>query len=111
MHQNGLISIRRLNFVNSGIVLAVVLKNTPMPSTVLILEDENKFRGLLSRIIEVEGYTVLQAQSSRAGLKLLETEDIRVVISDVKLPDGNGVDLVKRIKEMRPYVEVINLTA
>src|SRR5579859_2994679 len=82
-----------------------------MTSTVLILEDENKFRGLLSRIIEVEGYKVLQAQSARAGLKLLETEDVRVVISDVKLPDANGVELVKRIKEMRSYIEVINLTA
>jgi len=82
-----------------------------MTSTVLILEDENKFRGLLSRIIEVEGYKVLQAQSARAGLKLLETEDVRVVISDVKLPDANGVELVKRIKEMHSYIEVINLTA
>jgi two-component system NtrC family response regulator len=82
-----------------------------MTSTVLILEDENKFRGLLSRIIEVEGYKVLQAQSARAGLKLLETEDVRVVISDVKLPDANGVELVKRIKEIRSYIEVINLTA
>ncbi|MBV8389599.1 MAG: sigma-54-dependent Fis family transcriptional regulator [Mucilaginibacter sp.] len=82
-----------------------------MPSTVLILEDENKFRGLLSRIIEVEGYKVLQAQSARVGLKLLETEDVRVVISDVKLPDANGVELVKRIKEIHSYIEVINLTA
>jgi two-component system NtrC family response regulator len=82
-----------------------------MQSTVLILEDENKFRGLLSRIIEVEGYNVLQAQSARVGLKLLETENVRVVISDVKLPDANGVELVKRIKEMHSYIEVINLTA
>lgn len=82
-----------------------------MPSTVLILEDENKFRGLLSRIIEVEGYKVLQAPSARAGLKLLETEDVRVVISDVKLPDANGVELVKRIKEIHSYIEVVNLTA
>lgn len=82
-----------------------------MLSTVLILEDENKFRGLLSRIIEVEGYRVLQAPSARVGLKLLETEDVRVVISDVKLPDANGVELVKRIKEIHSYIEVINLTA
>jgi len=82
-----------------------------MQSTILIIEDENKFGGLLSRIIEAEGYNVLQAQSARAGLKLLENEEVKVVISDVKLPDANGVDLVKRIKELRPYVEVINLTA
>ena len=82
-----------------------------MLSTILIVEDENKFGGLLSRIIEAEGYNVLQAQSARAGLKLLENEDVRVVISDVKLPDANGVELVKRIKDTYPYIEVINLTA
>src|ERR1700743_255591 len=82
-----------------------------MLSTILIVEDENKFGGLLSRIIESEGYNVLQAQSARSGLKLLENEDVRVVISDVKLPDANGVELVKRIKDMYPHIEVINLTA
>jgi len=82
-----------------------------MLSTILILEDENKFGGLLSRIIEAEGYHVLQAQSARAGLKLMDSHDVRVVISDVKLPDANGVDLVKRIKDIHPFVEVINLTA
>jgi two-component system, NtrC family, response regulator len=82
-----------------------------MLSTILIVEDENKFGGLLSRIIEAEGYNVLQAQSARSGLKLLENEDVRVVISDVKLPDANGVELVKRIKDMYPHIEVINLTA
>jgi two-component system, NtrC family, response regulator len=82
-----------------------------MLSTILIVEDENKFGGLLSRIIEAEGYNVLQAQSARSGLKILENEDVRVVISDVKLPDANGVELVKRIKDMYPHIEVINLTA
>lgn len=82
-----------------------------MLSTILIVEDENKFGGLLSRIIEAEGYNVLQAQSARSGLKLLENEDVKVVISDVKLPDANGVELVKRIKDLYPYIEVINLTA
>ena len=82
-----------------------------MQSTILIVEDESKFGGLLSIFIEAEGYNVLQAQSARAGLKLLENEDIRVVISDVKLPDANGVELVRRIKDLHPYVEVINLTA
>lgn len=86
--------------------------NTPnMLSTVLIIEDETKFRGLLARIIEVEGYRTIQAQSARIGLKLIETDDVQVVISDVKLPDANGVELVKQIKQIHPYIEVINLTA
>lgn len=82
-----------------------------MESTILIIEDESKLLGLLARIIEGEGYQVLKAPSAKAGLKLLNNEEIRVVITDVKLPDANGVELVKLIKDIRPYIEVINLTA
>ncbi len=77
----------------------------------LIIDDEKKLNGLLTRIIELEGYKVFQAFSGKEGLKILTQEDILVVISDVKLPDISGVELVKQIKEKKPYVEIINITA
>ena len=82
-----------------------------MNTSILIIDDEKKLSGLLSRIIELEGFKVLQAETGKQGLHLLAQEDILVVLSDVKLPDVNGVDLVKNIKAKKPYVEVINLTA
>lgn len=82
-----------------------------MSSTILIIDDEIKIRSLLARIIELEGFTVLQAENAKDGLKLINNQDIIVVISDVKLPDANGVDLVKKIKEIKSYIEIINLTA
>ena len=82
-----------------------------MKSTVLIIDDEVKLRGLLSHIICLEGFQVLQAGNTQAGMKMLETEEIAVVLCDVKLPDGNGVDLTKAIKEKYPSIEVIVLTA
>lgn len=82
-----------------------------MPQSILIIDDETKLNDLLSRIIRLEGFTVLQAFTGKEGLKLLQQEDVLLVLSDVKLPDVNGVDLVKTIKEKKPYVEVINLTA
>ncbi|WP_345211763.1 sigma-54 dependent transcriptional regulator [Mucilaginibacter gynuensis] len=82
-----------------------------MQTTVLIVDDEKKLNGLLSRIIGLEGYNVLQAYTGKEALKILSQEDADVVISDVKLPDISGVDLVKLIKEKKPYAEVINLTA
>ncbi len=62
-------------------------------------------------MIELEGYSVLQAASVKEGLKLLQKENIQVVISDVKLPDGNGVELTARIKKEYPAIEVIVITA
>src|ERR1041385_7128242 len=82
-----------------------------MQSTILIIDDEKKLCSLLARIIELEGYRVFQAHTGKDGLRILSNEDIHVVISDVKLPDVNGVELVKSIKGKKPYTEVINLTA
>ncbi|SMD12347.1 sigma-54-dependent transcriptional regulator [Pedobacter nyackensis] len=82
-----------------------------MQYTVLIIDDEKKICSLLARIIELEGFKVLQANTGKEGLKLLANHEVYVVISDVKLPDFNGVELVKEIKKIRPYAEVINLTA
>jgi two-component system NtrC family response regulator len=82
-----------------------------MKATILIIDDEAKLRGLLSRIIALEGFNVLEAEDAKSGFKLLEKEDISVLISDVKLPDASGIELTKNIKEKYPAVEVIVLTA
>ncbi|MBQ4278622.1 MAG: sigma-54-dependent Fis family transcriptional regulator [Rikenellaceae bacterium] len=78
---------------------------------ILIIDDELQLRRLLARIIGLEGYEVAEAQDCAAGLRLLRTFDPDVVLCDVKLPDGNGVELVRRIKAAVPAVEVILLTA
>jgi two-component system NtrC family response regulator len=79
--------------------------------TVLIIDDEEKLRALLARIIRLEGLTVLEAETLKAGGRLLDRENIDVVLCDVKLPDGNGVDFVREIKARFPSVELILLTA
>jgi len=78
---------------------------------VLIIDDEDKLRNLLSKIISFEGFEVFQASSIKSGLKQLELEEIDVIVSDVKLPDGNGVETTKIIKSKYPAVEIILLTA
>lgn len=78
---------------------------------VLIIDDEEKLRALLSRIIRLEGFAVLEADSLKAAGRLLEKEDIDVVLCDVKLPDGNGVDFVSELRRLHPSIEVILLTA
>jgi two-component system NtrC family response regulator len=82
-----------------------------MPLTVLIIDDEIKLAGLISRIIELEGYQTLQAHTAKQGLDMLANQVVHIVLSDVKLPDANGVELVKKIKERYPYIEIICLTA
>ncbi|MEO8413223.1 MAG: sigma-54 dependent transcriptional regulator [Ginsengibacter sp.] len=78
---------------------------------VLIIDDEEKLRTLLAKIISLEGFEVIQAGDCKSGIKKLEQYDIDVVICDVKLPDGSGVELSKSIKEKYPAIEIILLTA
>lgn len=78
---------------------------------VLIIDDEEKLRNLLSRIISIEGFEVVQAVDCKTGLKRIEDHDVDVLICDVKLPDGSGISLSKKIKENHPTIEIILLTA
>lgn len=78
---------------------------------ILIIDDEEKLRILLARIISLEGFEVLQAGDCNSAMKKLEHHDIDVVLCDVKLPDGNGVELAKKIKDKFQVPEIILLTA
>ncbi len=78
---------------------------------VLIIDDEEKLRNLFGRIIKAEGFDVIEAPDCKTGLKKLEHQRIDVVLCDVKLPDGNGVELTTKIKAEYPLTEVILLTA
>lgn len=80
-------------------------------SKILVLDDEVKLRTLLSRILKSEGFEVYEAEDCRTGLQKIEHQEIDVVLCDVKLPDGNGVDLIQKIKAINPQIEIILLTA
>ena len=80
-------------------------------NTVLIIDDEPTLRILLSRILELEGYEVYQAKDRMSGLTQLKQRDIDVVLCDVFLPDGNGVDMIPELKKCSPQSMIILLTA
>lgn len=82
-----------------------------MPGNVLVIDDEDNLRGLLKRVISLEGYVVYEAPDLKSAARVLHKEDIDVVVCDVKLPDGNGLDFTKTIKARHPRAEIILLTA
>jgi len=82
-----------------------------MPGNILLIDDEEQLRKLLSRIISLEGFTVEQAGTLKAAWALLAQKEPDIVLCDVKLPDGDGVRFVKELKEKHPLIEIILLTA
>jgi two-component system, NtrC family, response regulator len=83
-----------------------------MPTgNILIVEDQSKLRSLLKRIIALEGYTVFEASNLQSATRITGKETIDVILSDVELPDGNGIAFIEKIKGGSLFVEVIFLTA
>jgi len=82
-----------------------------MPGNILLIDDEEQLRKLLSRIISLEGFIVEQAGTLKAAWAQLAQKEPDIVLCDVKLPDGDGVRFVKELKEKYPLIEIILLTA
>lgn len=66
-----------------------------MDNSLLVIDDEPIIRKLLSRMLELEGYSVHCAEDKSSGLKATKRFNPQVVLCDVFLPDGNGVDMIK----------------
>ena len=85
--------------------------STKTINSVLIIDDEPTIRMLLSRMMELEGYEVFQAKDRQSGIVQLKKNNVQVVLCDVFLPDGNGVDMVKELLSISPTSKIILLTA
>jgi len=78
---------------------------------VLIVDDEYLIRYSLQRLIEDEGFATFAADSGLNALRLFEEQKPEIVILDIRLPDTNGLTLLKTIKDINPHAVVIMITA
>lgn len=82
-----------------------------MSGNILLIDDEIKLLKLLGMILSQENFNVKEASTARSAMTMLEQYDFDVVLSDVRLPDAFGVELVKSIKAKYPHREIILMTA
>jgi len=80
-------------------------------SSILIIDDEASIRESLEVLLTLEGYTVQMSVDGEAGLHRLEQESFDLVLLDLALPGKSGMELLPLIKELRPELPVIMLTA
>jgi len=79
-------------------------------SKVLFIDDEEGIRKIFSILLRKEGYQVFTAKSGEEGLKIFEQEMPPIVITDIKMPGMDGIEVLKRVKEINPEAEVIIIT-
>jgi len=79
--------------------------------SILVVEDEEAQRSLLEGLLTKEGYIARTAGDGKAALDAFRNDTFEIVLLDYKLPDTDGLTLLKAFKEMNPEVEVIMITA
>ncbi len=82
-----------------------------MTATILTIDDDDMIRSFFSELLEEEGYEVLSAASGTEGEELLRQKPVDVVLLDLRLPDMDGLTVLRRIKSQELDVHVIILTA
>ena len=80
-------------------------------ANLLIVDDELGMRQFLTHLLQREGHVVRVAENGHAALAQLQQQAPDLIISDIRMPDMNGVDLLRAAKELHPEVEVIMMTA
>ena len=78
---------------------------------VLVVDDERSMRELLAIVLKRDGYEVLVAENGRTALDLLRRERVDILITDIRMPEMNGVDLLREAKRIDPEVTSIVMTA
>ena len=81
-----------------------------MKKTILLVDDEADLREVLDISLSHTGYNVLTAENGTQALNILNDNDIPVVITDIKMPGIDGIELLRKIKSKNPEAEVIMLT-
>ena len=90
--------------------MADLLAAMPADRSLLIVEDDKSFLQRLARAMEGRGFTVTTAESVADGLNQLETTSPAFAVVDMRLEDGNGLDVISALKRRRPDARAIILT-
>src|SRR3954469_259261 len=81
------------------------------PASILVVEDDVAMRAMLREALEDDGYTVETAENGRSGVERVRKGGIDLVVSDVKMPEIDGLDMLREIKAVTPSPYVITITA
>jgi DNA-binding NtrC family response regulator len=79
--------------------------------TILLVEDEKLIRLSLRQILERQGYLVLEAETGAEGIEIVRESAPDLVLLDYRLPDINGIEVLRQIRELAPEIGVVFLTA
>jgi two-component system NtrC family response regulator len=78
---------------------------------VLVVDDEKNYLLIMEHFLSEQGYRVLTAADAQTALNILEDTDLDLILTDMKMPGLNGIDLIRRVKDVDPDMPVVMMTA
>ena len=79
-------------------------------ATILCIDDEESIRRLVQVALEGAGYRVLIAESGQHGLRLLEHQEVDLILVDIFMPDMDGLEVIQLLRKTRPASKIIAIT-
>ena len=80
------------------------------PRSILLIDDNDQIRVLLRRVLEEAGYFVMDAANGRKGLQQFRETPVALVITDLLMPDSDGLEVTMTLRRESPHVKIIALT-
>lgn len=85
-------------------------KNLKPMSSILLVEDDEGTRSMLRRALQQAGYNILEAEDGRVAFKLLADQSVDLVITDIIMPEVEGIELMRMLRTSKPRLPVIAIS-
>lgn len=79
-------------------------------SVILVIDDEEQIRAFLRRVLEREGHHVLEAPNGEVGLRLCEENELDLIITDIIMPDKEGIETIMELRQNQPDMKIIAIS-
>lgn len=77
---------------------------------ILIIEDDETVRVVIRRILESKGYDVVEAEDGRQGLEMYRKENVDLVLTDIVMPNKEGLETIRELRQVTPDVKIIAMS-
>lgn len=74
---------------------------------ILVIDDEARLREALRRMLEKAGYEVIEAENGKIGLQLLHSASVDIVLTDIFMPEIDGIETIRILQHAHPHVKII----
>jgi len=78
---------------------------------ILVIDDEAAQRDVLTGYLKKKGYKIFSASSGKEGIEIVNTNPVDIILSDFKMPDLNGVEVLEQVKKLNPEISFVIVTA